>query len=71
MYPVNKKSPNGKIRLIYEAYPLAYIIKSAGGDSYGYDTDILNIPFNKNDIHQKIPIFFGSKYEIKYLQSLL
>ena len=33
-YPENKKDTDGKIRLLYEAYPFAYIFKIAGGDSY-------------------------------------
>ena len=32
-YPENKKDPEGKIRLLYEAYTFAYIFKIAGGDS--------------------------------------
>lgn len=64
LYPANKKNKKGKIRLVYEAYPLAYIMEKAEGMSYdGYTNSILNIPFPKN-IHQRTPIFFGSEYEI-------
>jgi fructose-1,6-bisphosphatase I len=64
LYPSNKKNKKGKIRLVYEAYPLAYIIEKAEGMSFdGNVNSILNIPFPK-DIHQRTPIFFGSEYEI-------
>lgn len=64
LYPANKKNKKGKIRLVYEAYPLAYIIEKADGMSFNGNTNsILNIPFPKN-IHQRTPIFFGSEYEI-------
>jgi len=64
LYPGNKKNKKGKIRLVYEAYPLAYIIEKADGMSYdGNVNSILNIPFPK-DIHERTPIFFGSEYEI-------
>ena len=64
LYPANKKNKKGKIRLVYEAYPLAYIIEKADGMSYdGNLKSILNVPFPK-DIHQRTPIFFGSEYEI-------
>ena len=64
LYPGNKKNKNGKIRLVYEAYPLAYIMEKAEGMSYnGINGSILNIPFPEN-IHIRTPIFFGSEYEI-------
>ena len=64
LYPKNKNNKNGKIRLIYEAYPLAYIIEKGGGMSYdGKLGSILNIPFPEY-IHKRTPIFFGSEYEI-------
>ena len=63
LYPNNKNNINGKIRLVYEAYPLAYIIEKAEGMSYdGKNGSILNIPFPEN-IHERTPIFFGSEYE--------
>jgi fructose-1,6-bisphosphatase I len=64
LYPANEKNNRGKIRLVYEAYPLAYIMEKAEGMSFeGSKGSILNIPFPK-DIHQRTPIFFGSEYEI-------
>ena len=64
MYPGNKKNINGKIRLLYEAYPMAYIINNCGGKSYSHNIPLLDIPINLNNIHQKIPITYGSDSEI-------
>lgn len=69
-YPGNKKSPNGKIRILYEAYPFAFIFKIAGGYSLDGEINILDKEFPKN-IHQKTAIYLGGKYEIELLKSLL
>ena len=68
-YPENKKDTDGKIRLLYEAYPFAYIFKIAGGDSYNGKKNILDIEFPKN-IHQKTPIYLGGMYEINLFKSI-
>lgn len=62
-YPANTSNKEGKIRLLYEAYPYAHIFKVAGGkSSNGVLDDILDIPFPKN-IHQKVPIILSSPDE--------
>jgi fructose-1,6-bisphosphatase I len=54
LYPPTKKSPNGKLRLLYECYPLAYLIEQAKGKSLDYNqTNILDIP--PLSIHQRTP----------------
>jgi fructose-1,6-bisphosphatase I len=59
LYPPTKKSPNGKLRLLYECYPLAYLIEQAGGKALDYtQTNILDIP--PLSIHQRTPFFIGS-----------
>jgi fructose-1,6-bisphosphatase I len=69
-YPANIKDTSGKIRLLYEAYPFAYIFKIAGGDSSNGEINILDIPFPKN-IHQKTPIILSSNYEINLFNNLI
>jgi len=69
-YPGNIKDTSGKIRLLYEAYPFAYIFKIAGGDSSNGEINILDIPFPKN-IHQKTPIILSSNYEINLFNNLI
>lgn len=64
LYPENSKNKNGKIRLVYEAYPLAYIIEKCGGMSSNGIRSILDETFPWENIHKRTPIFFGSEYEI-------
>ena len=64
-YPGNDANKNGKIRLLYEAYPFAHIFKTAGGFSSNGDICILDLPYPSN-LHQKIPIILSSKYEITH-----
>ena len=68
-YPRNSKDMEGKIRLLYEAYPFCYLFKIAGGKSSNGEKDILDIEFPK-DIHKKTPIYIGSNYEINLLNNL-
>lgn len=68
MYPGNTKNINGKIRLVYEAYPLAYIIENSNGKSSNGVNSILNIDFPNENIHKRVPIYYGSNYEMKLLE---
>tara|TARA_B110000208_G_scaffold191644_1_gene259334 strand:- start:3068 stop:3946 length:879 start_codon:yes stop_codon:yes gene_type:complete len=68
-YPDNNKSKNGKIRLLYEAYPFAFIFEMGGGSSSNGSISILDIPFPKN-IHQRTPIILSSKHELEYFKNL-
>ncbi len=64
-YPADRKNKSGKLRLLYEAAPMAYIIKQAGGRSTTGKMDILDV--KPEDIHQRVPVFIGSKKEIDQL----
>ena len=68
-YPENSKNKDGKIRLLYEAYPMAYIFEIAGGKSSDGKNCLLNVPFPQN-IHQKTPIILSSIYEFEIFNSL-
>ena len=63
IYPLNKSSPSGKIRLVYEAYPMAFIFEKLGGKSLIYDKSILEEDFPYNNIHRKVPIYYFGKKE--------
>nr|XP_033338013.1 fructose-1,6-bisphosphatase 1 [Megalopta genalis] len=65
MYPATKTNPSGKLRLLYECAPLAYIIREAGGMSSNGEIDILDIVPEK--IHQRSPCFLGSKEDVEEL----
>ncbi|MCA0366026.1 MAG: class 1 fructose-bisphosphatase [Spirosomataceae bacterium] len=59
LYPPTKKTPVGKLRLLYECYPLAYLIEQAGGQAFSdIDRDILDI--KPTDVHQRSPLYIGS-----------
>lgn len=63
MYPATKDSPKGKLRLLYECIPMAYIIEQAGGLATTGTTPILDVV--PESIHQRSPIFLGSKDDIE------
>jgi len=58
-YPVNAKSPNGKLRLLYEASPLAFIVEQAGGAASDGQQRILDV--QPRELHQRTPLYIGSK----------
>ena len=53
----------GKLRLVYEAIPMAFLIHAMGGSSTNGDMSILEMPVDK--LHQKIPVFIGDKAKLK------
>lgn len=59
MYPADAKSPNGKLRLLYEAAPIAMICEQAGGRATDGHRDILDIV--PTELHQRVPLYVGSK----------
>jgi fructose-1,6-bisphosphatase I len=69
LYTGDSKNPKGKLRLLYEGNPLAFIIEQAGGMATDGNTNILDIiPEN---LHQKTPLIIGSKFEVEtYLKFL-
>ena len=58
IYPSINKYPNGKLRLMFEANALAFIIEQAGGKARNGEIDILDI--NPTSIHQTTPLYIGS-----------
>lgn len=59
MYPADSKSPHGKLRLLYEACPLAMIIEQAGGRASDGRGAILDI--EPEELHQRTPLYIGSR----------
>jgi len=64
-YPDDKKSKKGKLRLLYEAFPMAYLIEQAGGLATTGTKRILDI--QPTQIHERTPIFLGSKEDVQDL----
>jgi len=58
-YPATSKSPNGKLRLLYECNPMAFIVEQAGGIATTGSERILDIEPEK--LHQRVPVIMGSK----------
>ncbi len=59
MYPGTQERPNGKLRLLYECNPLAYIIEIAGGKATDGKQRILEK--EPSELHERSPLFIGSK----------
>jgi fructose-1,6-bisphosphatase I len=68
-YPSNKKTPKGKLRLLYEANPLAFIVEQAGGAACDGKQRILDV--EPTELHQRVPLFIGSKNEVELAQRIL
>lgn len=69
IYPGNQKNPMGKLRLLYECAPMAFIIEQAGGKASDGFTPILDIePY---DIHQRSPLFIGSKKMVEKAEEFM
>ncbi len=64
MYPKDTKDPAkaGKLRLLYEANPMAFIVEQAGGAATTGRERILDL--NPDDLHQRVPVILGSKTEV-------
>jgi fructose-1,6-bisphosphatase I len=65
MYPADKREPDkpGKLRLLYEANPMAMLVEQAGGAATDGRQRILDIQPEK--LHQRVPVFLGSKEEVE------
>lgn len=59
IYPGTSSSPDGKLRLLYEANPLAFIAQQANAAASNGTEDILNI--KPKALHQRCPLYIGSK----------
>jgi fructose-1,6-bisphosphatase I len=62
MYPRDAKNKDGRLRLMYEANPMAFIVEQAGGAATDGKTRILDIP--PKALHQRIAVVLGSKNEV-------
>lgn len=69
MYPADAREPDkpGKLRLMYEANPMAFLVEQAGGAATDGQQRILDIQPEK--LHQRVPVFLGSKNEVDLVTS--
>ena len=68
-YPALESRPEGKLRLQFEANPVAYVIRAAGGASSDGERSILDVPARK--LHQRTPLHVGNESLIDRLESTL
>lgn len=59
MYPKSSKATNGKLRLLYECNPMAFIVEQAGGKASDGFTRIMDL--EPTELHERVPFFCGSK----------
>lgn len=69
IYPQNKNHPEGRLRLLYEANPIAFIAEQAGGEATNGIKRILDV--SPQDIHQRTPLIVGGKVEMNELEKYL
>ena len=69
MYPGTINKPNGKLRLLYECNPFAFIVEKAGGKATDGRQRILDIL--PTEIHQRTPFFIGSKLMMDELEEFM
>jgi len=69
MYPADSRNPNGKLRLMYECNPMAFILEQAGGRASNGKQRMLDI--QPESLHQRIPIFIGSEDDVKMVEKFM
>lgn len=69
IYPATAKAPKGKLRLLYECNPLAWIAEQAGGKASNGHTRILEI--QPESLHQRTPLFIGSKNMVEMVEGMM
>jgi fructose-1,6-bisphosphatase I len=69
IYPEDKRNPEGKLRLMYECNPMAFIIEQAGGKAIDGKQRILEI--QPVSLHQRTPIYIGSKEAVDKVEEFL
>lgn len=69
MYPADSRHPNGKLRLMYECNPMAFLVEEAGGRATNGKMRILDVKPEK--LHQRIPIFIGSEEDVLQVEEFM
>ena len=69
VYPADKKSPEGKLRLLYEANPFAFVFEAAGGKASTGKGRILDVQPTK--LHQRTPLVLGSPHDVDAFEQFM
>ena len=69
IYPQTGANPNGKLRLMYENIPLAFLVEQAGGKASDGGRRIMSI--EPRHLHQRTPLFIGSKKMVENAEAFM
>ena len=69
MYPKSSKNSNGKLRLLYECNPMAFLAEQANGKASDGFTRIMDI--EPTELHQRVPFFCGSKNMVEKAEEFM
>ena len=69
LYPGTMKKPEGKLRLLYEVAPLAFLVEQAGGRASDGRKDVLDLVPEK--LHMRTPVVIGSQEDVKLVESFI
>lgn len=69
LYPSTEKAPSGKLRLMYEANPMAFIVEQAGGIASTGNGRIMDV--KPEQLHQRVPMYIGSKNMVNRVVAML
>jgi fructose-1,6-bisphosphatase I len=69
LYPSKDDRPEGKLRLLYEAIPLAFLAEQAGGYASNGERSILDI--TPSELHQRTPLFIGNRDLVKKAEAFI
>lgn len=69
MYPSTSQSPNGKLRLLYECNPIAFLTEQAAGKASDGFNRILEI--EPKELHQRVPFFCGSTNMVSKIEEFM
>jgi len=69
IYPETQSAPKGKLRLIYECNPIAYVAEQAGGMATNGAMRTMDI--DPGDLHQRVPFYVGSRRMVDKVHDFL
>ncbi|NCF39519.1 MAG: class 1 fructose-bisphosphatase [Planctomycetia bacterium] len=69
LYPPTAKNPDGKLRLLYEANPMAMLMEQAGGESFSGDLRTMEVQPDR--LHQRVPVLLGSPAEVAKVREFI
>jgi fructose-1,6-bisphosphatase I len=71
LYPADASSgkPSGKIRMLYESHPLAFVVEQAGGRATTGRDRVLDLAPKR--LHERIPIAIGSAFEVELYERFM